>query len=347
MARKISLNSAYGAIGNEWFRYYELKIAEGITTSGQLSIRWIEKSLNIYMNKLLKTEGVDYVIASDTDSVYITFDKLVDSVLKKRSGESEDSYRGRAVDFLDRVAQEKIEPFIDKSYQALASYVNAYDQKMQMKREVIADKGIWTAKKRYILNAWDVEGVRYQTPQLKIMGIEAVKSSTPAPCREKIKEALKIIMQGTEKDVNNFIQEFREEFMELSPEEIAFPRSVNGIGNWADSSNIFKKGTPMHIKGVILYNHFVRQQKLTNKYPLIQEGEKIKFLNMRTPNRMQSNVISFMTKLPKELDIHSQLDYDKQFDKAFVEPLTFIMDQIGWKIDRSYGTQTTLEDFFG
>ncbi|MEK9696134.1 MAG: DNA polymerase domain-containing protein, partial [Candidatus Poseidoniales archaeon] len=346
MARKISLNSAYGAIGNEWFRYYELRIAEGITTSGQLSIRWIEKSLNIYMNKLLKTEGVDYVIASDTDSVYLTFDKLVDSVLKKRSDESEDSYRGRAVDFLDRVAQEKIEPFIDKSYQALASYVNAYDQKMQMKREVIADKGIWTAKKRYILNAWDVEGVRYHEPQLKIMGIEAVKSSTPAPCREKIKETLKVIMSGNEKDVNDFIQDFREEFMKLSPEEIAFPRSVNGIGNWTDSANIFKKGTPMHIKGVLLYNHFVRQQKLTNKYPLIQEGEKIKFLNLRTPNRMQSNVISFMTKLPKELDIHSHLDYDKQFDKAFVEPLTFIMDQIGWKIDRSYGTQTTLEDFF-
>ena len=347
MARKISLNSAYGAIGNEWFRYYDLRIAEGITTSGQFSIRWIEKSLNIYLNKLLKTEGIDYVIASDTDSVYITFDKLVDTVLKKRTDESEDSYRGRAVDFLDTVAKEKIEPFIDKSYQALASYVGAYEQKMQMAREVIADKGIWTAKKRYILNAWDIEGVRYEEPTLKIMGIEAVKSSTPAPCRDKIKECLKIIMSGTEKDVNNFIQDFREEFMKLPPEEIAFPRSVNGIGNWSDSSNIFKKGTPMHIKGVILYNHFVRQQKLTNKYPLIQEGEKIKFLNMRTPNRMQSNVISFMTKLPKELDIHSHLDYDTQFEKAFIEPLTFIMNQIGWNIDRSYGTQMTLEEFFG
>ena len=346
MARKISLNSAYGAIGNEWFRYYDLRIAEGITTSGQFSIRWIEKSLNMYLNKLLKTEGEDYVIASDTDSVYITFDKLVNTVLKEREGESEDSYRGRAVDFLDTVAQEKIEPFIDKSYQALASYVGAYEQKMQMAREVIADKGIWTAKKRYILNAWDIEGVRYEEPTLKIMGIEAVKSSTPAPCRDKIKECLKIIMSGTEKDVNNFIQEFREEFMQLPPEEIAFPRSVNGIGNWSDSASIFKKGTPMHIKGVILYNHFVRQQKLTNKYPLIQEGEKIKFLNMRTPNRMQSNVISFMTKLPKELDIHSHLDYDTQFEKAFIEPLTFIMNQIGWNIDRSYGTQMTLEDFF-
>ena len=347
MARKISLNSAYGAIGNEWFRYYDLRIAEGITTSGQFSIRWIEKSLNLYLNKLLKTDGEDYVIASDTDSVYITFDKLVDKVLKKRTDESEDSYRGRAVDFLDTVAKEKVEPFIDKSYQALASYVSAYEQKMQMAREVIADKGIWTAKKRYILNAWDIEGVRYEEPTLKIMGIEAVKSSTPAPCRDKIKECLKIIMSGTEKDVNNFIQEFRQEFMKLPPEEIAFPRSVNGIGNWSDSSNIFKKGTPMHIKGVILYNHFVRQQKLTNKYPLIQEGEKIKFLNMRTPNRMQSNVISFMTKLPKELDIHSHLDYDTQFEKAFIEPLTFIMNQIGWNIDRSYGTQMTLEEFFG
>ena len=346
MARKISLNSAYGAIGNEWFRYYDLRIAEGITTSGQFSIRWIEKSLNMYLNKLLETEGEDYVIASDTDSVYITFDKLVSKVLKKRTDETESSYRQRAVDFLDRVAQEKIEPFIDRSYQALASYVNAFDQKMQMAREVIADKGIWTAKKRYILNAWDIEGVRYEEPQLKIMGIEAVKSSTPAPCRAKIKEALKVIMSGTEKDVNTFIQEFRDEFMDLSPEEIAFPRSVNGIEKWSDSSGIFKKGAPQHIKGVILYNHFLRKQKLTGKYPLIQEGEKIKFLNMRTPNHMQSGVISFMTKLPKELDIHKYLDYDTPFEKAFIEPLTFICNQIGWKIDRSYGTQTTLEDFF-
>ena len=346
MARKISLNSAYGAIGNEWFRYYDLRIAEGITTSGQLSIRWIEKALNGYLNKLLNSTGVDYVIASDTDSVYIRFDELINKVLKERDGESEDSYRGRAVDFLNTVAEEKIEPFIDSCYQALAEYVNAYEQKMQMAREVIADKGIWTAKKRYILNAWDVEGVRYQEPQLKIMGIEAVKSSTPAPCRDKIKECLKIIMQGNEKDVNNFIQEFREEFMKLSPEEIAFPRSVNGIEKWSSGSNIFVSGTPMHCKGAILYNHFVKKHKLTGKYPLIQNGEKIKFLNMRTPNPMQSNVISFITKLPKELDIHKYLDYDKQFDKAFVEPLTFIMNQIGWNIDRSYGTQTTLEDFF-
>ena len=340
MARKISLNSAYGAIGNEWFRYYELMIAEGITTSGQLSIRWIERKLNEYINNVLKTKDKDYVIASDTDSVYIRFDEIVNHVFKGCSDTQ------RIVNFLDKIASEKIEPFIEKSYQELADYVNAYDQKMQMKREVIADKGIWTAKKRYILNAWDVEGVRYQEPQLKVMGQEMVKSSTPAPCREKMKDAVKIIMSGTEKDVNNFIQEFREEFMKLPPEEIAFPRSVNGLGKWSSGHAIFKKGCPMHCKGAILYNHFLREKKLTNKYPLIQEGDKIKFLNIRTPNPMSSNVISFFTKLPKELDIHKYLDYDMQYEKAFVEPLTFIMDQIGWNIDRSYGKQTTLEDFF-
>ena len=340
MARKISLNSAYGAIGNEWFRYYDLAIAEGVTTAGQLSIRWIEQKLNLYLNELLKTEDEDYVIASDTDSVYICFDNLINKVFENPSTD-------KVVNFLDTVAKEKIEPYIDKCYQELKEYMNAFAQKMQMKREVIADKGIWVAKKRYILNAWDIEGVRYSEPQLKIMGIEAVKSSTPYPCRQKIKEALKVIMQGNEKQINTFIQDFRKEFMQLSPEEIAFPRSVNGLEKWRDPSSIFQKGTPMHCKGALVYNYLLRKQKLISKFPLIQEGEKIKFLNLRKPNPLQSNVISFISKLPKELEISSYIDYDLQFEKAFVEPLMFIVRQIGWDIDRSYGTQATLEDFFG
>ena len=230
MAKKISLNSAYGAIGNSWFRYFDLRNAEAITTSGQLSIRWIEKALNIYLNKLLNTENEDYVVASDTDSVYITFEKLVDKVFK--DGTSTE----KIVNFLDKIATEKLEPFIDKSYSHLAKEMNAYDQKMVMKREVIADKGIWTAKKRYILNCHDIEGVRYKTPKLKMMGIEAVKSSTPAPCRDKIKEAMNIIMNGDEKMLNTFIQEFREEFMKLPPEDIAFPRSCNGVQKFRGES---------------------------------------------------------------------------------------------------------------
>ena len=339
MAKKISLNSAYGAIGNNWFRYFDLLVATAITTSGQLSIRWIEKSLNIYLNKILETDNLDYVIASDTDSVYITFDKLVDKLFPK-GGSTE-----KIVNFLDKIANEKLEPFIDKSYQHLAREMNAYDQKMVMAREVIADKGIWTAKKRYILNVWDSEGVRYKEPKMKIMGVEAVKSSTPAACREKIKEALPIIMNGDEKSLNEFIQDFREDFMKLDPELIAYPRSCNGVQKFRGESQLFKSGAPIHVKGAILYNYLIKKNKLQNKYPNIQEGDKIKFLHLKQPNVYVSTAFSFMTNVPKELDIIDNIDYDIQFEKSFVEPLKFITEKMSWSIDNSYGTQGNLLDF--
>ena len=213
MVRKICLNSAYGAVGNQYFRYFKLANAEAITLSGQTSIRWIEDRLNKYLNELLQTES-DYVIAVDTDSVYLNLGPLVDKFLAKQKDDKE-----KVVNLLDKVCQDKLEPFIDDCYVKLADYVNAYDQKMQMKRENIADRGIWTAKKRYILNVFDSEGVRYKSPKLKIMGIEAVKSSTPAPCRDKIKDALQIIINGDEKMLNTFIQEIREEFMTLTPDD--------------------------------------------------------------------------------------------------------------------------------
>jgi DNA polymerase elongation subunit (family B) len=340
MAKKIALNSAYGAIGNNYFRYFDLMVATAITSSGQLSIRWIEKALNIYLNKILKTDKVDYVIASDTDSVYITFDVLVDKVFK--SGRTDEE----VVNFLDRLAKEKLEPFIGESYQALAKSMNALEQKMFMAREAIADKGIWTAKKRYILNVHDMEGVRFKEPTLKIMGIEAVKSSTPAPCREKIKEALKIIMSDDEKMLNSFIKDFREEFMKLPPEDIAYPRSCNGVEKFRGESKLFAKGAPIHVKGAILYNHLLKKDRLDNKYPFIQEGDKIRFLHLRQPNLYQSSAFSFMTEVPKELDIYDKIDYDEQFEKSFVEPLKVITEKINWLIDSSYGVQGTLEDFF-
>ena len=354
MAKKISLNSAYGAIGNNWFRYFDLMVATAITTSGQLSIRWIEKALNIYLNKLLDTEKEDYVIASDTDSVYITFDTLVNRLYEKGTDTS------KIVAFLDTIAKEKLEPFLDRSYSELAKTMNAYDQKMVMSREVIADKGIWTAKKRYILNVWDSEGVRYKEPHLKIMGIEAVKSSTPEACREKIKQALKIIMSGGEKELNTFIQEFREEFMAMNPELIAYPRSVNGVKKYTEDTRstfnlensekveygFFKKGAPIHVKGAILYNHLVAKHKLVKKYPHIQEGDKIRFVYLKEPNVYQSSAFSFITTFPKELDLKESIDYNVQFEKSFIEPLRFITDKINWAIDGSFGSQGTLMDFF-
>ena len=270
MARKIQLNSAYGAIGNQYFRYYNLANAEAITLSGQVSIRWIENKMNAYLNKLLKTDDFDYVIASDTDSIYLNLGPMVEAVFKerKKSGES-------IVRFLDKVCQVEFEKYIDGSYQELSTYVNAYEQKMVMKRENIANKGIWTAKKRYILNVWNSEGVQYEQPKLKMMGIEAVKSSTPAPCRSAIKEALNVIMSGNESDVQDYIEKFRQEFESMSPEEIAFPRGCNNIAKNSSPATIYGKGCPMHVRGALLYNFWVKKKKLTDKYPLIHECEKV------------------------------------------------------------------------
>ena len=338
MARKIQLNSAYGAIGNQYFRYYNLANAEAITLSGQVSIRWIENKINGYLNKILRTEEVDYVIASDTDSIYLNLGPLVTKFFGDKSSD-----KAATVSLLDKICQEKLEPFIESSYQTLADYVSAYEQKMSMKRENIADKGIWTAKKRYILNVWDSEGVRYEKPKLKIMGIEAVKSSTPAPCRTAIRNTLQMVMTSTEKEMQKYISKFRKEFKSLPVEDISFPKSCNNIAKFSSPINVYGKGCPMHVRGSLLYNYYVKKLKLTHKYPIIQEGEKIKYLYLRKPNRIGENVISFFQTLPKEFELDGSIDYDLQFEKSFLAPITVILDAIGWSPEK----RITLEHIFG
>jgi len=336
LARKIALNSAYGAIGNQFFRYYDTRHAEGITMAGQLTIRWIERDVNNFLNDLLKTKNVTYVVASDTDSIYVKLGGVVDKIFKDKSDTR------KIVKVLDKFCEEKLQKEIDKSFDKLAKYVKAFDQKMFMKREVIANKGIWTAKKRYILNVFNEEGVDLKEPKLKIMGIEAVKSSTPAPCRIKIKEALKVIMSKDEQSLIQFIDEFRKHFNKLSPEEIAYPRSVNGVIRYADNTNIYQKSTPMHTKGSLLYNHYLKVHKLNYKYEKINEGDKIKFVQLKEPNPIREKVIAFPGKLPKEFNLHKFVDYDSQFDKSFLEPLRFIVNAINWNFEK----QATLDSFF-
>jgi DNA polymerase elongation subunit (family B) len=330
MAKKISLNSAYGAIGNQYFRYFKLANAEAITLSGQVSIRWIETKMNAYLNKILKTDNVDYVIASDTDSIYLNMGPLVETVYKGREKTTEG-----IVSFLDKVASMELEKHIEGCYQELADYVNAYDQKMQMKRENIADRGIWTAKKRYILNVWDSEGVRYDQPKLKMMGIEAVKSSTPAPCRQMIKDGLKIMMSGTEEEVIEYIDNCRTEFKKLPPEQIAFPRTASDVRKYRSHSDIYAKGTPIHVRGALLFNHYIKEKNLINKYSLIGNGEKIKFIYLKKPNIIQENIISFIQDFPTELGLDKYIDYELQFEKSFVEPLKAILDAIGWNVEKT------------
>ena len=334
MAIKIAMNSFYGALANKYFRYFDQRVAEAITVSGQFTIRWAEKILNEYLNNLLKTNE-DYVIAIDTDSVYLNMSSLVEKILPNETNKT------KIVDFLNKASGE-IEKHLDKGYQQLADYMKAPKQKMVMKREIIADKAIWTAKKRYIAHVWDSEGVRYAEPKLKVTGIEAVRSSTPQIVKELIMDTLKKVVTEEEGDVQNWIEELHENWMNLTSEEIAFPRGISDVRKFEDSSSLYKSGTPIHVRAALLYNDQLKKRKLTGQYEQIQSGNKMKFLYLKMPNPIMENVIGFVTVLPKEFELTQYIDYDTQFEKTFLDPIKIILDAMGWNAEK----QNNLEDFF-
>ena len=329
MAIKILLNSLYGALGNAYFRYFDMRIAEGITLSGQLSIKWAEKAMNEAMNSILKSDGKDYVIAMDTDSLYVNMEPLVNAVNPKDP-----------VKFIDQACEQKIVPILAKAYDKMFTQMNAYDNRMVMAREAIADKGIWMAKKRYILNVHNNEGVQYAQPKLKIMGIEAVKSSTPQVVRDKFVKAYQLMLNSTEAELQKFVADFFEEFKSLRPEEVSFPRGVSDIEKWADRHTVYKKGTPIHVRGALLYNQQLKKANLSQES--IKNGTKVKFCYMKMPNPLMENVISFTNFLPEEFALNQYVDYETQFNKTFKEPLKLVSDAIKWELEYV----NSLEGFF-
>jgi len=331
---KILLNSLYGALGNKYFRYFTMEIAEGITLSGQMIIRWAEKAVNEYLNKALKNQREkDYVIAIDTDSVYVNLSEVV-----KVTNITD---KAKITDFLDKLCTESLESVLSKSFDELADKMNAYKKRLSMKREAIADRAIWTAKKRYILNVLDNEGVRYAKPKLKIMGIEAIKSSTPGTCRTAFEELFKVLINGTEAETQTFIQNYREKFDQLPAHEKAFPRGVSSVKEYQSRDTIYKKGTPINSRAAILYNHMLQKQGLKTYTP-IKGGDKIKYIYLYPHNPMKEDVIGFVDILPPEFKLDKYIDNDKQFEKAFLEPAKLILDAIGWKAEQT----ASLEDFF-
>lgn len=334
LAIKIKLNSCYGALGNLYFRWHDFNFAESITMSGQLTIRWAETKINQYLNKLLATENVDYCIASDTDSIYINMKPFVEKTKLQD--------KNQIVRTIDKFCDQQIQPFLNKIYQQLAEYMRCYKQGLHMKRESISDRGIFIAKKRYIVNVHNNEGVQYDKPKLKMMGIEAVRSSTPSSCRQSIKQALEVILTSDEQTLIEFVERFRKQFNQLPFEEIAFPRGINNLDQYKDSVTIYKKATPIHVRGALMYNRLLETNNLNNKFNPIFDKEKIKFCYLIMPNPTRENVISVPVTLPKQLGLDQYIDREMMFDKAFVEPIKTILDCIGWQLEK----KTTLGAFF-
>lgn len=334
---KVCLNSCYGATGNPYFRFYDLRNAEAVTYTGQLAIRWIENKFNQYFNKILKTENIDYVIYVDTDSTFLNMGPLVNKIFKDKPHTKED-----VINFLDKIFATTIQDYVDNSYKELAEYLSAYDHRLHMKREKITDRAVFLAKKKYIANVWDNEGIRYDRPELSMTGVEAIRSSTPAFCRDKLKEAIRLIMNSNEEEMIKYIAETKKQFFSLSPEEISFPKSVNDVTKYMSKTQRYIKGTPIQTRGSILYNELLKTKKLDRKYSSIRNGEKIKFCYLKLPNPIQENVISYIQKLPPEFGLHKYVDQKTQFEKTFLAPLKSILDVIGWHTEKI----STLNSFF-
>jgi DNA polymerase elongation subunit (family B) len=335
MAAKILMNSLYGASGNVYFRFYDIRIAEGITMTGQYIIRYVAKKLNEYLNKESGTKDVDFSFYSDTDSTYLS---LGNYVKKHFEGSKKE-----LAEKIDQFCETHLAKIIDNACKDVFEYLNVYQKRIVFKREIIADSGVWLAKKRYALNVYNSEGVVYDPPKLKVQGMEIVRSSTPASVRSALKESVGIVLTQDEATLKEFVRQLEEKWHKLPHPQIAFPRTVNNVGQYSDSNSIFKKGTPIHVRGALMYNKLIRDKNLDKKYQLILEGDKIKFLYLKEPNPLNTNVITFQASIPPEFDIDKYIDYEKMFEKAFLEPLNSLMQCVNWQIKE----QATLEGLFG
>ena len=334
-ARKILLNSNFGASGNQYYAFFDVRIAEAITTSGQFVNKWLNFRLNTLFNKLCKTENVDFNIAGDTDSIYLDMERIVKLIPGYESKSDE-----AIVDFLDNFFKTIVQSVIDKAFDEFTEYTNSRELAIFWDREVIASRGFWTAKKRYALKIYDSEGVKVKPPKdIKVMGLEIIKSNTPEFCRKKLKECVRIILTKDNDSLISYIEECRKEFNSMPIDDIAQP---GGVGNMSDyygtGGELFKKGAQAHVRGCIIFN------KMLDDYPnlvnrtRISDGDKIKKVYLNLPNPSGINIISYPVgeNIPKEFGLDEYIDKNTQFEKTFLAPLRGMLDSIGWKSEASF-----------
>lgn len=336
--KKTVLNSAFGTLGCEYFRYYDLRNAEAITYTGQAIIRWLEQKLNAFLNKIAGTQDFDFAIAMDTDSIMINFEPVIQRIFGDRKVEMV-----KIIDFMDKVCSTKIQDCIDESFREICEVLGAFERQLNMKREKLCSSGLWVAKKNYIMKVWDNEGVRYSEPKIVISGISAIKSSTPAYCRNRIREGINLILDKDNDELIDFIESCKKEFFALTPEEVSFPKSVSNVTKYSVNKNAYLSGTPIQSRASLVYNRYIQEQKLDKKYPLIKDGEKIKFCYLKMPNPINENVIAFIQRFPTELGLEKYVDYKTQFEKTFISNLAPILKVIGWTTKRT----NTLDSLFG
>lgn len=345
-ALKIHLNSLYGAATNPYFRFFDVLHGEAITMTGQVIIQTAEKAMNDYLNGILNTDK-DYVIAIDTDSIIVRLDELVQVSFAKSSNSTIKntlSAKSEVIDFIDKACQTKFEHVIQEAMDSLSEYMGFEKGIINFKREVIADKAVWTAKKRYIMNVYDSEGVRFQTPNMKIMGLEAKKSSTPEVCQKALVECYRIIMEKDESALIKFVDKFKEVFKTLPIEEISFPISCSKVEEYEDPKLLYKSRTPINSKAAIIHNHLIRKSGLHTKYDLIKAGDKIMYALLYKHNPIMQDVIGFIDNLPEEFGLDKYVDVNRHFEKGFLSALEPLLEAIGWNHEKQY-TFDSLIDF--
>jgi DNA polymerase elongation subunit (family B) len=352
-ATKIMLNSLYGACGNQYFRFFDVKNAEAVTTTGQFIIQYIARGIDSYLNLKMKTGPCEdcrknvtemnevfdsqvpvncshqppaqkFVIYSDTDSVYVSLKTIVDKFCPNAD-------TMQKVDFVDNLCKEAIQKEINRLFRLITTrYLNGVGDYLLMNREVIGDKGIWTAKKRYLVNVRDKEGIRKPNAELKYMGLEIKKTTVPKFCRDAMEEAVSIIMEKDQQTLFKYVADTKARFLEQKVENVSFPRGVNGLVKYGNAKTVWIKGTPMHVKGVLTYNHYIDKLNLEGKYPKIKDGEKMKFFYLREPNPANTNAMAFLTAFPLEFGLNDYIDWELQWEKSFIEPLMLILNAIKW-----------------